>query len=203
MTSRSHSSSMAIPTSSNRPICGTSTSSKNSGRAPSASPAASLSGWRAARHPPLPGRSGAQAPGEAFADLPEMALELKARMAADEHLIIDRQIVMSGGLPDSAAWKPTRRPAVHDLPRRRARPPASIRPSASRCSMTRASTAASSSPRSASSGTRTTPPGGRLRPRLQPLVPRLRRRPPGSASTRWPTSRSTTRSWRSPSCGAA
>ena len=47
---------------------------------------------------PLPGRSGAQAPGEALADLPEMALELKARMAADEHLVIDRQIVMSGGL---------------------------------------------------------------------------------------------------------
>jgi predicted TIM-barrel fold metal-dependent hydrolase len=31
-------------------------------------------------------------------DLPEMALEIKERMAADEHLIIDRQVVMSGGL---------------------------------------------------------------------------------------------------------
>lgn len=29
---------------------------------------------------------------------PEMALELKERMAADEHLIIDRQVIMSGGL---------------------------------------------------------------------------------------------------------
>lgn len=47
---------------------------------------------------PLMVRSGAQAMSESLADLPEMALELKARMAADEHLIIDRQIVMSGGL---------------------------------------------------------------------------------------------------------
>lgn len=31
-------------------------------------------------------------------DLPEMALELKERMAADEHLVIDRQVIMSGGL---------------------------------------------------------------------------------------------------------
>lgn len=29
---------------------------------------------------------------------PEMALEIKERLAADEHLIIDRQVVMSGGL---------------------------------------------------------------------------------------------------------
>ena len=47
---------------------------------------------------PLMVRSGAQAASESLAELPEMALELKARMAADEHLIIDRQIVMSGGL---------------------------------------------------------------------------------------------------------
>lgn len=31
-------------------------------------------------------------------DIPEMALEVKERMAADEHLVIDRQIIMSGGL---------------------------------------------------------------------------------------------------------
>ena len=31
-------------------------------------------------------------------ELPEMALELKQRLAADESLVIDRQIVMSGGL---------------------------------------------------------------------------------------------------------
>jgi predicted TIM-barrel fold metal-dependent hydrolase len=31
-------------------------------------------------------------------DWPEMALEIKERMAADEHLIIDRQVIMSGGL---------------------------------------------------------------------------------------------------------
>jgi predicted TIM-barrel fold metal-dependent hydrolase len=47
---------------------------------------------------PLPGHSGAQAPAEALADLPEMALEFKARMASDEHLIIDRQVILSGGL---------------------------------------------------------------------------------------------------------
>ncbi|HEX6031679.1 MAG TPA: amidohydrolase family protein [Tepidiformaceae bacterium] len=47
---------------------------------------------------PLPGRTGAQAPSEALGDLPEMAIELKARLAADEHLIIDREIVLSGGL---------------------------------------------------------------------------------------------------------
>lgn len=47
---------------------------------------------------PLPGRSGAQAPSEALGDLPEMALEFKSRLAEDEHLIIDRQIVLSGGL---------------------------------------------------------------------------------------------------------
>ena len=47
---------------------------------------------------PLPGLTGAQAPREAFDDLPEMALEMKARLATDEHLIIDRQVVMSGGL---------------------------------------------------------------------------------------------------------
>ena len=47
---------------------------------------------------PLMVRSGAQAMSEQLGNLPEMALELKARMAADEHLIIDRQVVMSGGL---------------------------------------------------------------------------------------------------------
>lgn len=47
---------------------------------------------------PLMGRSGAQALREQLGNLPEMALEIKARMAADEHLIIDRQIIMSGGL---------------------------------------------------------------------------------------------------------
>jgi hypothetical protein len=31
-------------------------------------------------------------------NLPEMAIELKARLAADEHLIIDRQIVLSGAV---------------------------------------------------------------------------------------------------------
>lgn len=40
----------------------------------------------------------AQAPSEDLRNLPEMAVELKARMAADEHLIIDRQVIMSGGL---------------------------------------------------------------------------------------------------------
>jgi predicted TIM-barrel fold metal-dependent hydrolase len=44
------------------------------------------------------GPSGAQARSESMDDLPEMAIELKARLAADEHLIIDRQIVLSGGL---------------------------------------------------------------------------------------------------------
>jgi uncharacterized protein len=33
-----------------------------------------------------------------FEGMPEMALELKQRLAADEHLIIDRQVIMSGGL---------------------------------------------------------------------------------------------------------
>ncbi|MBI2767271.1 MAG: amidohydrolase [Chloroflexi bacterium] len=47
---------------------------------------------------PLPGVTGAQAPSEALGELPEMALEFQARLAADEHLIIDRQVVMSGGL---------------------------------------------------------------------------------------------------------
>ena len=47
--------------------------------------------------PMLP-NTGAQAASEDLRNLPEMALELKARMAADEHLIIDRQIIMSGGL---------------------------------------------------------------------------------------------------------
>ena len=42
--------------------------------------------------------TGAQAATEDLRNLPEMALELKARMAADEHLIIDKQIIMSGGL---------------------------------------------------------------------------------------------------------
>ncbi len=41
--------------------------------------------------------STAQAPPD-VRDWPEMAIELKARMAADEHLIVDRQVVMSGGL---------------------------------------------------------------------------------------------------------
>ena len=47
---------------------------------------------------PMNAPTGAQAPSEDLRNLPEMALELKARMAADEHLIIDRQIIMSGGL---------------------------------------------------------------------------------------------------------
>ncbi|MFN0149035.1 MAG: amidohydrolase family protein [Dehalococcoidia bacterium] len=47
---------------------------------------------------PLPGFTGAQAPSEALENLPEMALEMKARLAADEQLIIDRQVVMTGGL---------------------------------------------------------------------------------------------------------
>jgi predicted TIM-barrel fold metal-dependent hydrolase len=47
---------------------------------------------------PLMVRSGAQAVSEQLGHLPEMALEIKARLAADEHLIIDRQVVMSGGL---------------------------------------------------------------------------------------------------------
>jgi len=47
--------------------------------------------------PMLP-NTGAQAASEDLRNLPEMALELKARMAADEHLIIDRQVIMSGGL---------------------------------------------------------------------------------------------------------
>jgi len=47
---------------------------------------------------PMMPNSGAQAPSEDLRNLPEMALELKARMAADEHLIIDRQVIMSGGL---------------------------------------------------------------------------------------------------------
>jgi predicted TIM-barrel fold metal-dependent hydrolase len=48
---------------------------------------------------PLPGSTGAQAPSEALGEnMPEMAIEIMARMAADEHLIIDRQIIMSGGL---------------------------------------------------------------------------------------------------------
>jgi uncharacterized protein len=47
---------------------------------------------------PFQAHTGAQAPSEAMGELPEMALELKARLAADEHLIIDRQIVLSGGL---------------------------------------------------------------------------------------------------------
>ncbi|MGE5596392.1 MAG: amidohydrolase family protein [Hyphomicrobiales bacterium] len=48
---------------------------------------------------PLMGHTGAQAPSESLDDdLPEMAIELKARLAADEHLIIDRQVIMSGGL---------------------------------------------------------------------------------------------------------
>mgnify|MGYP005854944789 CR=1 FL=1 len=50
----------------------------------------------------LPGATGAEAtapPAPRFdEDLPEMALEIKERMAADEYLIIDRQVVMSGGL---------------------------------------------------------------------------------------------------------
>ncbi len=47
---------------------------------------------------PMNAPTGAQAPSEDMRNLPEMALELKARMAADEHLIIDRQVIMSGGL---------------------------------------------------------------------------------------------------------
>ena len=47
---------------------------------------------------PMNAPTGAQAASEDLRNLPEMALELKARMAADEHLIIDRQIIMSGGL---------------------------------------------------------------------------------------------------------
>ncbi len=47
---------------------------------------------------PMNAPTGAQAATEDLRDLPEMALELKARMAADEHLIIDRQVIMSGGL---------------------------------------------------------------------------------------------------------
>ena len=47
---------------------------------------------------PMNAPTGAQAPSEDLRNLPEMALELKARMAADEHLIIDRPIIMSGGL---------------------------------------------------------------------------------------------------------
>ena len=47
---------------------------------------------------PLASPTGAQAPGAAEQNMPEMAWELKARLAADEHLIIDRQVIMSGGL---------------------------------------------------------------------------------------------------------
>lgn len=47
---------------------------------------------------PMNPNTGAQAPTEDLRNLPEMALELKTRMAADEHLVIDRQIIMSGGL---------------------------------------------------------------------------------------------------------
>lgn len=47
---------------------------------------------------PMMPNTGAQAASEDLRNLPEMALELKARMAADEHLIIDRQVIMSGGL---------------------------------------------------------------------------------------------------------
>ena len=47
---------------------------------------------------PMNAPTGAQAASEDLRSLPEMAIELKARMAADEHLIIDRQIIMSGGL---------------------------------------------------------------------------------------------------------
>jgi predicted TIM-barrel fold metal-dependent hydrolase len=47
---------------------------------------------------PMMPPTGAQARSEDLRNLPEMAVEMKARMAADEHLIIDRQIIMSGGL---------------------------------------------------------------------------------------------------------
>ncbi|MEP7215126.1 MAG: hypothetical protein ABI782_02675, partial [Anaerolineaceae bacterium] len=48
---------------------------------------------------PLAGPAAGRAPSEdAELNMPEMAWELKARLAADEHLIIDRQVIMSGGL---------------------------------------------------------------------------------------------------------
>lgn len=53
------------------------------------------------RVPPLTGFPAPPSPPKPLFDgdeIPEMALELKERMAADEHLVIDRQVIMSGGL---------------------------------------------------------------------------------------------------------
>jgi predicted TIM-barrel fold metal-dependent hydrolase len=52
------------------------------------------------RVPPLVGAPAPPPPKPLIDDgeWPEMALEIKERLAADEHLIIDRQVIMSGGL---------------------------------------------------------------------------------------------------------